>query len=162
PAEAVEFGEVVILATPWIATAEALKQVEPVRANRILWDCTNPLKPDLSGLVIGTTNSAGEEVASLAPWARVVKAIPPFAELLCSPNTLINGARPGVIVCGDDADARQTVAGLVTDIGAEPVDAGPLQLARYTEPACMLLVQLAYMQGWGPRIALRMARENRV
>src|SRR5262249_13558703 len=71
PAEAVEFGEIVILATPWIVTAEALRQVGQMVANRILWDCTNPLKPDRSSLVIGITNSGGEEVARLAPWARV-------------------------------------------------------------------------------------------
>jgi predicted dinucleotide-binding enzyme len=160
PAEAVEFGDIIILATPWMATAEAFRQIGKVTASKIIWDCTNALKPDMSGLLIGMTNSGGEEVARLAPWARVVKAIPPFAELLHSSNTLINGARPGVFVCGDDADARKIVAGLVADIGAEPIDAGPLHLARYTEPACMLLAHLAYVQAWGARIGLTLARET--
>ena len=158
PSEAVEFGDIVVLTTPWTITAEALRQAGKVTSKKILWDCTNALKPDMSGLLIGTTSSAGEEVARLAPWATVVKAIPPFAELLHSANTLINGVRPGVFVCGDDADARKVVAGPVVDIGAEPVDAGPLYLARYTEPACMLLVQLGYVQGWGTRIGLTIAR----
>jgi predicted dinucleotide-binding enzyme len=156
--KAVEFGGIVVLTTPWAATAEALRQIGPVTAKKILWDCTNALKPDLSGLLIGTTDSAGEEVARLAPWATVVKAIPPFAELLHSANTLINGVRPGVFVCGDDADARKAVASLVVDIGAEPTDVGPLYLARYAEPACMLMVQLAYLQGWGTRIGFTVAR----
>jgi predicted dinucleotide-binding enzyme len=158
PSEAVEFGDIVVLATPWTATAAALRQAGNVTTKKIVWDCTNALKANMSGLSIGRTNSAGEEVARLAPWATVVKAIPPFAELLHSANTLINGLRPGVFVCGDDAGARKVVAGLVVDIGAEPTDAGPLYLARYTEPACMLLVQLAYVQGWGTRIGLTMAR----
>jgi len=160
PAEAVEFGDVVVLATPWTATADALRQLGNVKTGKIVWDCTNALKPDMSGLAIGTTTSGGEEVAKLAPWAKVVKAIPPFAELLHSPNTLINGARPGVFVCGDDRAARKVVAGLVADIGAEPTDAGPLSLARYTEPACMLMVQLAYVEGWGTRISLTVVRET--
>lgn len=157
--EAVESSDVVILATPWTATAEALGQVGTVLKNKTLWDCTNALKPDMSGLMVGTTTSGAEEVAKLAPWANVVKAIPPFAEVLHSPAALIGGARPGVFICGDDPAARKIVANLVEDIGGAPVDAGPLILARYTEPAGMLLVQLAYMQGFGARIGLTLARD---
>jgi predicted dinucleotide-binding enzyme len=159
PRQAAEFGEVIVLATPWLVTAEALDQVGTFSPSKILWDCTNVLKPDMSGLLIGATTSGGEEVARLAPWAKVVKAIPPFAEILHSPSTSINGVAPGVFVCGDDAGAREVVAGLVADIGAAPVDAGPLNLARYVEPTGMLLVQLAYMQGYGARIGLTLTVE---
>jgi hypothetical protein len=62
-------------------------------------------------------------------------------------------------VCGDDAESRSKVARLVEDIGAEPCDAGPLSLARYTEPAGMLLVQLAYMRGFGARIGMTLAHD---
>src|SRR5260370_38028974 len=40
PAEAVEFADVVALATPWVATAEALRQVGTVSPNKILRHCT--------------------------------------------------------------------------------------------------------------------------
>jgi 8-hydroxy-5-deazaflavin:NADPH oxidoreductase len=159
-AEAVRFGDVIVLATPWTATADALRQVGVVPENKILWDCTNPFKPDLSELMIGTTTSGGEEVAKLAPWARVVKAIPPFAEVLHSSSSVVGGARPAVFVCGDDAQARKIVVSLVEEIGGMAVDAGPLCLARYTEPACMLLVSLAYVQGFGPRIGLTLVRDG--
>ncbi|WP_042875718.1 hypothetical protein [Cupriavidus necator] len=43
----------------------------------------------MSGLLVGTDTSGAEEIARLAPWATVVKAIPPFAELLHSPSMLI-------------------------------------------------------------------------
>lgn len=158
-AEAAAFGEVVILATPWIAAQEALKQAGQSLEGKILWDCTNALKPDMSGLLIGTTTSGGEEVSKLAPQARVVKAIPPFAELLRSSSVLIGGGRSTVFVCSDDEGARRVVAGLVRDIGADPVDAGALAMARYTEPAGMLLAQLAYFRGLGARIGLSLLRE---
>ncbi len=58
---------------------------------------------------------------------------------------------PEVFVCSDDTEARVTILNLVADIDADGVDAGPLTMARYTEPAGMLLVQLAYAQGLGPR-----------
>jgi predicted dinucleotide-binding enzyme len=77
-----------------------------------------------------------------------------------SPSMLIDGKRTGVFVCGDDSDARAVVAKLVRDIEAEPVDAGPLTLARYTEPAGMLLVQLAYASGFGTRIGLSLLRDS--
>jgi len=160
PAEAAGFGEVVVLATAWSVTTEALRQVGKQAQNKILWDCTNALRPDMSGLAIGTTTSGAEEVANLAPWARVVKAIPPFAEVLHSPDTLVGGKLPDVFVCADDAAARGVICELVRDIGAEPVNAGPLALARYTEPAAMLLVQLAYRQGLGARIGLTLARDR--
>ena len=153
PAEAADFGEVIVLATPWKATAAVLMQIRNVTPGRILWDCTNPLKPDMSGLEIGTTTSGGEQVARMAPWAKIVKAIPPFAEVLHSASTAVNGTKPGVFVCGDDSQARNIVAGLVEQIGGAPIDAGPLTLARYTEAAGMLLVQLAYLQGWGRGLA---------
>lgn len=80
-AEAAQFGDIVVLATPWATTAEALAKVGRLPKTKILWDCTNSLKPDMSGLLLGTTTSVAEEVAKLAPWANVVKAIPLFAEV---------------------------------------------------------------------------------
>ena len=159
-ADTLDFGEVVVLATPWTAAADALKPIGKISQRKILWDCTNPLKPDLSGLLVGADTSGAEEIAKLAPWARVVKALPPFAEAMQSGCVTIDGHRVSVFVCGDDAGDRSVVARLISDVGAEPVDAGPLKLARYVEPAAMLLVQLAYTQGFGPRIGLSLMRER--
>lgn len=160
PAEAVAESELVVLATPWGVTLDVTRELAALLANRIIWDTTNPLKPDMSGLAVGTTSSGGEEVAKLTPGARVVKAIAPFAEVLQSPVDDLISAPPGVFVCGDDPAARAVVAGLVTAIGGDPVDAGPLTMARYAEPAAMLLVQLAYVQGFGPQIGLTVLRER--
>src|SRR5262249_8566159 len=127
---------------------------------KVLWDCTNALKSDLSGLVIGTNTSGGEEVAKLVPQARVVKAIPPFAEVLHSESVLVGGQKLGVFVAGDDDDARAVVAKLVEDIGAAPIKMGPLALARFIEPSCMLLVRLAYANGFGARLGLALQRDE--
>lgn len=152
--EAVAFAEIVVLATPYSASADALKRARDPASGKILWDCTTPLKPDFSGLLIGTTTSAAEEVAHIAPWARVVKAVPPFAEVLHSDDMNVGGGPPGVFVCGDDQQACESVATLIKDIGAEPTLTGPLVYSRFIEPANMLLVALAYRNGFGPRIGL--------
>ncbi len=161
PEEVALFGDVVLLATPWAATLDALRPLAPALAGRIVWDATNPLLPDMSGLALGTTTSGGEAVAAALPGARVVKAVPPFAALLAAPSTELGGRRPGVFVCGDDPTARSAVLALVADIDADGVDAGPLRLARCTEPLGLLLVRLAYGEGLGPRIGTALLREDR-
>jgi len=44
---------------------------------------------------------------------------------------------------------------LISDIGFEPVDAGPLRIARYMEPFALLMGQLAYEGDQGPEVAYR-------
>src|SRR4029453_1738283 len=80
--EAARFGDVVVLAVPFAAIDEALSQAAP--QGPVLWSCVNALKPDLSGLVVGFDTSAAEEIARRAPAARVVAAIPPFADAIAS------------------------------------------------------------------------------
>lgn len=153
PAEAASFGEVVALAAPWNAVETALEAAGSL-AGKVVWDCTNALKPDMSGLAVGTTTSAGETIAHPAPGARVVKGIPPFAELLHSDDPTIGGVPAGCFLCGDDAEAKAMVRTLIEALPATVVDAGPLANARYAEPAGFLLVRLAYELGMGPRIGL--------
>ncbi len=138
------FGEVVVLAVPFAAIGSALVEAGPLE-DTVLWSCVNALKPDLSGLAVGFETSAAEEVARRAPAARVVSAIPPFAEALDNGDLLYeSGLSPSVFVCGDDDQAKVLVEALVLDLGAQPVDAGPLTASRLIEPAMMLLVSIAY------------------
>jgi 8-hydroxy-5-deazaflavin:NADPH oxidoreductase len=116
-----QFGDVIALTTQYSSVAEALAQMQSMPARTILWDCTTPLKADFSGLLLGTTTSAGEEIAALAPTARVVKAIPVFAESLHDGSVAIAGKKPNIFVCGDDPAACGIVGTLVADIGAEPI-----------------------------------------
>jgi len=153
----VRFGEIVVLAVPWDQIPAVLQQAGSLEG-RILWDCTNPMAPDLSGLVVGTTTSGGEMVAKQAIGARVVKAIPPFAEILNGASLPNGSAKPAVFLCSDDGDSKRQVAALVAAIGAEPIDAGPLRNARYAEPSGMLLVQLAYERRMGGCIGMSLVR----
>ena len=88
PAEAARFGEVVVLSVPWTQAADALKSAGSLRG-KVLIDCTNPLKPDMSGLAVGYTTSAAEEVAKMVPGAKVVKAFnTTFAAVMHSPSRM--------------------------------------------------------------------------
>src|SRR5262249_59323617 len=66
-------AEVVVLAVPWAAVPDALAAAGDLDG-KILVDATNPLLGGLKGLALGTDRSGAEEVARLAPGARVVKA----------------------------------------------------------------------------------------
>jgi predicted dinucleotide-binding enzyme len=102
PAEASKFGDIVVLAVPWGQVESALKSAGPM-SGKILIDCTNPLKPDYSGLSVGCTTSAAEEVARLVPKARVVKAFhTTFAALMQSESRSFEGTSPTGFFCGDD------------------------------------------------------------
>lgn len=158
-ADAVAFADAVVLATPYLATADALGQAGNPKTKKILWDCTNALTADYSALAIGHTTSAAEEVQKAAPWARVVKGIPPSAYVMASPQRLLEARKVSVFLCSDDAEAKKTVSALVTEIDADPVDAGPLKNARYAEPAGYLIVQL-YILGMGTRIGMSLLRES--
>lgn len=160
PEEAVAHGEVIILATPWGVTLDVVKGLAGALVGKIVWDCTNPFAPDMSELLIGTTTSAGEEIAKAAPLAKIVKAVPPFAQSLHAPSMDIGGHKPGVFVCGDDPAARASVVQLVSDVEAGAIDAGPLKLARFTEPLGMLVTNLAYVQGMGPAISAILVPER--
>ena len=157
PAEAVAFGEVVLLAVPWAAVPDALGAAGPVRG-KVLFSCCNCLKPDFSGLVLGTTTSAAEEIARQTPGARVVEALPPMAQILAAGSRLLGGQQISTFYCGDDPAAKAAVASLLHDLDLEPIDAGPLTSARYIEPAGMLNVQLAYGMGMGPFLATKVLR----
>jgi predicted dinucleotide-binding enzyme len=158
PSEAASFGDVVVLSVPWAATLDAVRAAGPLKGKLVL-STVNALSPDLSGMAVGTTTSAAEEIAKLVPEARVVEALPSFAELLHSGSTVVEGQQATIFYCGDDRDAKQLVASLIAETGVEAIDAGPLRNARFIEPAMMLLVQLAYPLGMGP-VAFRLLRNK--
>jgi 8-hydroxy-5-deazaflavin:NADPH oxidoreductase len=155
-AAAVQFADVVLLAVPWGAVYEAVQAAGSLEG-KILFSCVNALKPDMSGMAVGTTTSAAEEIAKLAPGARVVEGLPLFAEVLQAGDTSFNGEKATVFYCGDDSEAKTIVAGLLEETAVEAIDIGGLSTARYLEPAMMLLIQLAYMQQMG-QVAFKLLR----
>jgi predicted dinucleotide-binding enzyme len=149
--EAVERGDVVILAVPYPA-ALAIAQARPDWQGRVLVDATNPLAPGLAGLSLGTTTSGAEQVAERARGARVVKAFNTTGAENMADSRYAQG-EPMMPVASDDAAAREQVLSLATLIGFDAIDMGPLSAARYLEPLAMVWIHLAFKQGQGRRFA---------
>ncbi len=118
------------------------------------------MNADDTGLVVAHTPSGAEELARMIPQARVVSAFNtvPSEVLFDVFEARHKAPRPGLVYCGDDASSKATAAELIRDAGFDPVDAGPLRIARYTEPFALLVGQLAYGGGGGPELAYRFER----
>ena len=130
-------AEVVLLAVPAAAGPEVLAAAGPLEG-KVLVDATN----NLSGGPDGAT------LAALAPGARVVKA---FNTVFATFMHDTPPERPAsLVLCGDDAEARETVSGLVRAAGFDPVDAGGAERTADVEAFARLVIGLAYAQGRGP------------
>lgn len=156
--DAAAAAPIVLLATPWPATQDALSAAGDL-TGKILIDATNPLQAGAAGLVIGHTTSGGEQVAEWAAGARVVKAFNSTGSGNMD-NPIYPDGFPTMFLCGDDAEAKQTVAELTRELGFDVADVGGLVNARYLEPLAMLWIQMAYGLGNGPNIALRLMRRE--
>jgi predicted dinucleotide-binding enzyme len=154
-AEAAAFGEVVVLATPWSGTEDAIRTAGDL-SGKVVLDCTNPLAPDMSGLV--GDRSAAEQVAAWAKGAKVVKIFNSTGfKNMDDPK--YGDDRVTMFYCGDDAEAKKVAAGLAEGLGFEPVDAGPLSEARSLEYLALLWIHLAYGPAkLGPGIAFKLIR----
>lgn len=151
----IDQSEIVVLATPWRVTAELLSGLRGWDG-KILIDATNPIAPGLT-LAVGLDTSAAEQIAAWTPGARVVKAFNTTgANIMGDP--LFAGVPASMFFCGDDAQAKTACAGLIQELGFEPVDCGALSMARYLEPMALVWINLTRTQGLGREIAFKLLR----
>jgi predicted dinucleotide-binding enzyme len=136
-------GEVVVRAVPDPALAAVLAQRSDQLAGKIIVDISNPLNFEtFDSLVVPADSSAAAELAGALPQSRVLKAFNTnFAATLAAGTV---GPLPTtVLIAGDDADAKSTLAGIVTSGGLHAVDAGALSRARELEALGFLQLTLA-------------------
>ena len=122
-------------------------------------DATNPVLADLSGLTLGTTVSAGEQVQQWASGAKVVKAFNTIGSNILA-DARFGSERALLAYCGDDAEAKHIVRQLAEELGFDPLDAGPLTQTRLLEPFALLWISLAYKAGQGRDIAFKFLRRS--
>jgi len=154
--DAAAFGDVILLAIPWDAVRDALAATGPLTGKTVI-DCVNPLLPDLSGLALGTTTSAGEEIQRLLPGAKVVKCFNTLgAGNFANPD--FGDQKASMFFAGDDAGAKLIVAGLGNELGFDMIDAGPLSQSRWLEAMAILWITMAYKYGGSQRSAFKLLR----
>jgi len=159
PREAAQDADALFLAVHWSRIDEVLKQAGDL-SGKVIVTCSLPMDAGNTKLIFGTTTSGAEELAAKVPRAHVVSAFNtvPSEVLFGVYEARRKAAQPSLVYCGDDKRAKSVSAELIRDAGFDPVDAGPLRIARYTEPFALLVAQLAYEGAGGPELAYRFER----
>jgi predicted dinucleotide-binding enzyme len=156
PADAARESDVLLLAVHWSRVSDVLKQAGDLR-RKIIVSCSLPMNAGDTDLVVAHTSSGAEALAKKVRGAHIVAAFGtvPSEVLFDVFEGRRRAKRPSLLYCGDNRRAKDLVARLIRDVGFEPVDAGPLRIARYTEPFTLLIAQLAYEGDRGPELAYR-------
>jgi predicted dinucleotide-binding enzyme len=159
PREAAEGADAVLLAVHWLRCDDVLAQAGDL-SGKVVVSCSLPMNAEDTALVVAHTSSGAEELAKKIPGARVVAAFGTVpSEVLFDVYARRRRARRASLVyCGDERKAKKVAVELIRDVGFDPVDAGPLRIARYTEPFTLLVARLAYEGKGGPELAYRFER----
>ena len=159
PAEAARDAAALLLAVHWSRVDDVLRQAGDL-AGKVVVTCSLPMNAGNTDLVIAHDSSGAEVLAKKVRRAGVVAAFGTVpSEVLFDvfeARRKANG--PSLLYCGDHQGAKEVAAKLIRDVGFDPVDAGPLRVARYMEPFALLVAQLAYEREGGPELAYRFLR----
>ncbi|HEY6193185.1 MAG TPA: NADPH-dependent F420 reductase [Bacteroidota bacterium] len=159
PGDASKDSDALLLAVHWSRTGDVLKQTGDL-AGKVVVTCSLPMDIRNTKLILAGSTSGAEELSKKIPKARVVSAFNtiPSEVLFGVFESRRRNDRPSLVYCGDDKRAKAVAARLIQDVGFDPVDAGSLRIARYTEPFALLVAQLAYEGKGGPELAYRFER----
>jgi len=135
-------GDIVILAVPYSAVLDVVKQYGEELAGKVLVDITNPVASNHTSFVTPGDSFGAREIAKAAPAdAKVVKAFnTQFSHVLAAGPA--EGHPLDVLIAGDDAQAKARVSAFIESLRLRPMDTGPLTMARTLEHACLLSLAL--------------------
>ena len=142
-ADAVSFGELVVLAVKGTAAQDALRAANPSHlAGKPVIDATNPIAdaPPVNGVLKFFTSldeSLMERLQREFGNVHFVKAFNSVGNA-CMVNPQFTGGKPTMFICGNDETAKKTVSGILDQFGWETADMGKAEAARAIEPLCML------------------------
>ncbi|MDH3419813.1 MAG: NADPH-dependent F420 reductase [Gammaproteobacteria bacterium] len=132
PAEAVEFGEVMLISVPYSAIPQVGAEHAAAMAGKIVLDTSNPVARRDGGIVpMALELGSGVATSQFFPGTRIVRAFNciPAASLANQPNR--EPARIAIPLAGDDSEALEVAQRLVDDAGFDGVVVGPLEVARH-------------------------------
>jgi predicted dinucleotide-binding enzyme len=151
-------GDIVILAVPYPSLSDIVGRLGDQLAGKIVVDITNPLNfKTFDELVVPADSSSAAELAKLLPNSIVLKAFnTTFAATLATGKVGDSELTTTVLIAGDDAAAKETLAAVVTAGGLNAIDAGSLKRARELEAIGFEQLVLASGEkiGWGSGFAI--------
>jgi 8-hydroxy-5-deazaflavin:NADPH oxidoreductase len=152
-AEASAFGDLIIIATLWSGTENAIDLAIPTNfKDKIVVDTTNPLdfsNDNFPRLSVGFEKSAGEIIQSILSDSKVVKAF----NIVGNPHMIkpeFPCGPPTMFICGDSEDAKRTVIEKLTNpFGWDTIDLGGIDQCRLLEPLAMIWINYYIRTGTG-------------
>jgi predicted dinucleotide-binding enzyme len=142
-AETAKFGELLLIATQGRVVTQVIEMAGRENfTGKVLIDVNNPIAdtPPVNGVLeffTGPSESLGETIQAFARDARVVKAFNSVGAVRMI-NPHYEQGTPTMFIAGEDAAAKETVSGLIRELGWEPFDCGGIIASRALEPLCML------------------------
>ena len=136
-------ADLIVLAVKGSAAEQALKLAgEANFSGKVVIDTTNPIseEPPVDGVLkyfTGPNESLMERLQAKFPEARLVKAFNSVGNAYMV-NPSFPGGKPTMFYCGNDPEARRSVADVIEQFGWEPADMGTAAAARAIEPLCQL------------------------
>eukprot|EP00030_Apusomonadida_sp_AF-17_P008042 a845902_10.p1 GENE.a845902_10~~a845902_10.p1 ORF type:complete len:233 (+),score=76.43 a845902_10:51-701(+) len=152
PAEAAAFGAVVLIAVKGTAAVEAAASCGDAINGKTVIDACNPIadEPPENGILRYFTtgnDSLMERLQKAHPLAKFVKAFSCVGNAVMIDPKFGASAPPTMFICGNDADAKAEVVGLLAEVGWEACDIGAVQGARAIEPLCQLWCAPGFLRG---------------
>jgi predicted dinucleotide-binding enzyme len=159
PSEAARGADAVLLAVHWTRVDDVLRHAGGL-SGKVVISCSLPMNADDTRLAVAHTSSGAEALQRKIRRAHVVTAFQtvPSEVLFDVFEARRRTRRPSLVYCGNHQEAKEVAATVIRDVGFDPVDAGPLRMARYIEPFALLVAQLAYEGDSGPQLAYRFER----
>jgi predicted dinucleotide-binding enzyme len=139
-ASAARASEVIVLATPWANSTEALVACGDL-TGKIVVDTTNAVLP---GWKLPTP-SGTQQLSERFPGARLVKALNSVGWDVMQHPVFVDRAA-AMLFCGDQPEAKATVVVLISDLGFDPVDAGALDTSGLLDAAALLWIRISIQQ----------------
>jgi 8-hydroxy-5-deazaflavin:NADPH oxidoreductase len=155
---AADQAEVIAIATPWNAMADVCNMIGP-QNGKIIIDCSNPVVMEQDAPIdkTGHVQSGAEQIQQWCPEAHVFKSLNQtgFENLT---DTSAFPSRPIMCVTGDDTKGKTKVMTLVTELGLEAIDAGPLSNSDKLEHLARLWIDLAFRRDMGRNFAFTISK----
>jgi hypothetical protein len=132
-AEAIAFGDVVVLSVPLKALPEFDKKTKEALKGKIVIDTSNPY-PERDGVIAEEARKEpggmGVFVSRLLPGAKIVRAFNTVYFEDLKKTVTKGGEKIGIPLAGDDQEAMNAVGELVEHAGLDPVVVGGLSTSK--------------------------------
>lgn len=142
-------ADIIILAVPFQEEKGIADRIKNVANQKIVISISNPINDSYTGLLTAPNSSTAEELQQQLPHSKIIKAFNSnFAADFYNP--IINDLQVDSFIAGNNLEALQEVADLVSAIGFNPIIAGDLTVSRTLENMQLLLIQLGmkYQYNW--------------